>query len=65
MKKSWEPKVESIQLRVTPLAFNQALDELAVLVYEYLCQLQSDSNEASVQQNADTVCTLKGEVHAA
>ena len=65
MKKSWEPKVESIQLCVIPEEFNQALDELTVIVYEYLCQLESQSKEASVQKPADDVCTLKEEVHAA
>ncbi len=65
MKKSWvSPKVESIHLPTHADETNQALDELANLVYDYLCQLQNQI-EASQRLTADSVRTRQGEADVA
>lgn len=47
MKKTWElKKIEIIPMRVPSEEYEQLLDEVAELVYRYICQLQ-DKTKAS------------------
>jgi hypothetical protein len=64
MKKSWIPKVESIHLPTHAEEINQALDQLAQITYDYLCQLQNQI-EASQRLSTDHIRASQGEADVA